>query len=61
MDAAYQVFANLGEPSGVEEDWRYVDFASDSTTWPWRPSRAPRWSLARSSRRFPTGQVTSVS
>jgi Fe-S cluster assembly protein SufD len=26
MDAAYQVFANLGEPSGVEEDWRYVDF-----------------------------------
>ena len=26
MDAAYKVFDRLTEPSGVEEDWRYVDF-----------------------------------
>ena len=26
MEAAYQVFAGLEEPSGAEEDWRYVDF-----------------------------------
>jgi Fe-S cluster assembly protein SufD len=26
MEAAYQVFAALEEPTGAEEDWRYVDF-----------------------------------
>jgi Fe-S cluster assembly protein SufD len=26
MDAAYQVFTGLDEPTGAEEDWRYVDF-----------------------------------
>ncbi len=26
MEAAYQVFAGLEEPTGAEEDWRYVDF-----------------------------------
>jgi Fe-S cluster assembly protein SufD len=26
MEAAYQVFAGLEEPSGAEEDWRYVEF-----------------------------------
>jgi Fe-S cluster assembly protein SufD len=26
MDAAYEVFNALSEPSGGEEDWRYVDF-----------------------------------
>ena len=27
MEAAYRVFTSLEEPTGVEEDWRYVDFA----------------------------------
>jgi Fe-S cluster assembly protein SufD len=26
MEPAYQVFAGLTEPTGAEEDWRYVDF-----------------------------------
>lgn len=26
MDAAYEVFSSLYEPTGAEEDWRYVDF-----------------------------------
>ncbi|MGH8948776.1 MAG: SufD family Fe-S cluster assembly protein, partial [Acidimicrobiia bacterium] len=26
MEAAYQVFAALEEPTGAEEDWRYVEF-----------------------------------
>jgi Fe-S cluster assembly protein SufD len=26
MEAAYRVFTALEEPTGVEEDWRYVDF-----------------------------------
>ena len=26
MRAAYEVFENLEEPTGAEEDWRYVDF-----------------------------------
>jgi hypothetical protein len=26
MDAAFAVFESLDEPSGAEEDWRYVDF-----------------------------------
>jgi Fe-S cluster assembly protein SufD len=26
MEAAYEVFAGLDEPTGAEEDWRYVDF-----------------------------------
>jgi len=26
MEAAYQVFGGLDEPTGAEEDWRYVDF-----------------------------------
>jgi Fe-S cluster assembly protein SufD len=26
MDAAYEVFESLSEPSGAEEDWRYVEF-----------------------------------
>jgi Fe-S cluster assembly protein SufD len=26
MDAAYQVFESLHEPTGAEEDWRYVEF-----------------------------------
>jgi Fe-S cluster assembly protein SufD len=26
MDAAYEVFAGMEEPTGAEEDWRYVDF-----------------------------------
>jgi Fe-S cluster assembly protein SufD len=26
MEAAYKVFAALEEPTGAEEDWRYVDF-----------------------------------
>ncbi|MGC2240027.1 MAG: Fe-S cluster assembly protein SufD [Acidimicrobiia bacterium] len=26
MDASFQVFERLGEPTGAEEDWRYVDF-----------------------------------
>jgi len=26
MEAAYQVFTALEEPTGAEEDWRYVDF-----------------------------------
>jgi Fe-S cluster assembly protein SufD len=26
MEAAYRVFASLEEPTGAEEDWRYVDF-----------------------------------
>lgn len=26
MDAAYEVFTGLSEPTGAEEDWRYVDF-----------------------------------
>ncbi len=26
MEAAYRVFAGLEEPTGAEEDWRYVDF-----------------------------------
>jgi Fe-S cluster assembly protein SufD len=26
MDAAYQVFTGLDEPTGAEEDWRYVEF-----------------------------------
>jgi Fe-S cluster assembly protein SufD len=26
MDAAYKVFTSLAEPTGAEEDWRYVDF-----------------------------------
>ena len=26
MEAAYQVFSALDEPTGAEEDWRYVDF-----------------------------------
>ena len=26
MEAAYEVFASLEEPTGAEEDWRYVDF-----------------------------------
>lgn len=27
MSSAFQVFERLEEPTGVEEDWRYVDFA----------------------------------
>lgn len=26
MESAYQVFESLDEPTGVEEDWRYVDY-----------------------------------
>lgn len=26
MDAAYRVFGSLNEPTGAEEDWRYVDY-----------------------------------
>ncbi len=26
MNSAYEVFATLDEPTGVEEDWRYVEF-----------------------------------
>lgn len=26
MEAAYDVFSSLDEPTGAEEDWRYVDF-----------------------------------
>lgn len=26
MEASYQVFTGLNEPTGAEEDWRYVDF-----------------------------------
>jgi Fe-S cluster assembly protein SufD len=26
MEAAFQTFESLGEPTGAEEDWRYVDF-----------------------------------
>jgi Fe-S cluster assembly protein SufD len=26
MEGAYQVFASLDEPTGAEEDWRYVEF-----------------------------------
>ena len=26
MEAAYEVFAALDEPTGAEEDWRYVEF-----------------------------------
>ena len=26
MEAAYQVFTSLDEPTGAEEDWRYVEF-----------------------------------
>jgi Fe-S cluster assembly protein SufD len=26
MEAAYEVFTRLSEPTGAEEDWRYVDF-----------------------------------
>jgi Fe-S cluster assembly protein SufD len=26
MEAAYEVFARLDEPTGAEEDWRYVEF-----------------------------------
>lgn len=26
MEAAYAIFESLDEPTGVEEDWRYVDF-----------------------------------
>ena len=26
MQAAFEVFASLSEPTGLEEDWRYVEF-----------------------------------
>lgn len=26
MEAAYDVFTSLGEPTGAEEDWRYIDY-----------------------------------
>ena len=26
MDAAFEVFQSLGEPTGAEEDWRYVEY-----------------------------------
>ena len=30
MEAAYQVFAALEEPTGAEEDWRYVELTTVS-------------------------------
>jgi hypothetical protein len=26
MDAAFGIFLSLDEPTGAEEDWRYIDF-----------------------------------
>ncbi len=39
MDAAFEVFESLSEPSGAEEDWRYVDF--DLAFSELRPVEAP--------------------
>ncbi len=39
MDAAFEVFESLSEPSGAEEDWRYVDF--DLAFSDLRPVEAP--------------------
>ena len=39
MEAAYEVFAALEEPTGAEEDWRYVEF--DHTFSELHPVAAP--------------------
>ncbi len=44
MGAAFKVFESLSEPTGAEEDWRYVDF--DMTFAELAPVRAPGSELA---------------
>ncbi len=41
MDAAFEVFESLDEPTGAEEDWRYVDFdlPFDTLEVPFEPGR----------------------